>query len=58
MFFIILTQQNLSDDLDHLEDWSDEEALGTEGNTDGASLSLSAKQKKEARGMVIQSPVS
>ncbi|XP_060580276.1 ankyrin repeat domain-containing protein 42-like isoform X2 [Ruditapes philippinarum] len=38
------------DDLAHLEDWSDDEALGTEGNTDGASLTLTAKQKKESRG--------
>ncbi|XP_052258564.1 ankyrin repeat domain-containing protein 42-like [Dreissena polymorpha] len=38
------------DDLQHLEEWSDEEAGGTEGNTDGASISVSDKQKKESRG--------
>ncbi|WAR27946.1 ANR42-like protein [Mya arenaria] len=38
------------DDLDHLGDWSDDEPTGTEGNTDGASLPVSDKQKKESRG--------
>jgi hypothetical protein len=45
----------LTDDLAHLEDWSDDEALGTEGNTDGASLTLTAKQKKESRGKITWS---
>lgn len=38
------------DDLEHLGEWSDDEAVGTEGNTDGTSLSISEKQKKESRG--------
>ncbi|KAH3821267.1 hypothetical protein DPMN_123030 [Dreissena polymorpha] len=41
------------DDLQHLEEWSDEEAGGTEGNTDGASISVSDKQKKESRDLPL-----
>ena len=42
-----------SDDLDKLEDWSDEEELGTEGNTEGVSVSMSERQKKESRGNLV-----
>ena len=40
----------ISDDLDKLEDWSDDEELGTEGNTEGVSVSMTERQKKESRG--------
>ena len=42
-----------SDDLDKLEDWSDEEELGTEGNTEGVSVSMTERQKKESRGNLV-----
>lgn len=37
------------DDIDKLEEWSDEE-IGTEGNTEGMSVSMTERQKKESRG--------
>ena len=39
------------DDIDKLEEWSDEE-IGTEGNTEGMSVSMTERQKKESRGMI------
>ena len=36
--------------MDKLEEWSDEEDIGTEGNTEGVSVSMTERQKKESRG--------
>ena len=40
------------DDLDKLEEWSDDEDIGTEGNTEGVSVSMTERQKKESRGIL------
>ena len=44
---------DLPDDLDKLEEWSDDEDIGTEGNTEGVSVSMTERQKKESRGIVF-----
>ena len=53
MVLYVIKTGVISDDVDNMADWSDDEVTGTEGNTDGVSIKLTDKQKKESRGIVI-----